>query len=39
MASGHAMILIVISDGFPQDSDYGRSGESGYGVEDTARAL
>ena len=41
MASGHAMkVLIVISDGFPQDSDYGpERGNHDYGVEDTARAL
>ena len=41
MASGHAMkVLIVISDGFPQDSDYGpERGNHNYGVEDTARAL
>jgi hypothetical protein len=39
--SGHAMkVLIVISDGFPQDSDYGpERGEHDYGVEDTAMAL
>ncbi len=39
--SGHAMkVLIVISDGFPQDSDYGpERGNHDYGVEDTARAL
>ena len=41
MAAGHAMkVLIVISDGFPQDSDYGpERGNHSYGVEDTARAL
>ncbi|MEC7077216.1 MAG: nitric oxide reductase activation protein NorD, partial [Pseudomonadota bacterium] len=41
VASGHAMkVLIVISDGFPQDSDYGpERGNHDYGVEDTARAL
>ena len=41
MASGHAMkVLIVISDGFPQDSDYGpERGNHDYGVADTARAL
>tara|TARA_X000000950_G_scaffold78545_1_gene98802 strand:- start:2473 stop:4491 length:2019 start_codon:yes stop_codon:yes gene_type:complete len=40
-ASGHAMkVLIVISDGFPQDSDYGpERGNHDYGVEDTAKAL
>ena len=39
--SGHAMkVLIVISDGFPQDSDYGpERGNHNYGVEDTAKAL
>ena len=41
VASGHAMkVLIVIGDGFPQDSDYGpERGNHDYGVEDTARAL
>jgi von Willebrand factor type A domain-containing protein len=41
MQSGHAMkVLIIISDGFPQDSDYGpERGNHDYGVEDTARAL
>lgn len=41
MQSGHAMkVLMVISDGFPQDSDYGpERGNHDYGVEDTARAL
>jgi len=39
--SGHAMkVLIVISDGFPQDSDYGpERGNHNYGVEDTAKSL
>ncbi|MEM7077000.1 MAG: VWA domain-containing protein [Pseudomonadota bacterium] len=39
--SGHAMkVLIVISDGFPQDSDYGpERGNHDYGVEDTAKAI
>ena len=33
-------VLIIISDGFPQDSDYGpERGNHDYGVEDTARAL
>ena len=33
-------VLIVISDGFPQDSDYGpERGNHNYGVEDTAKAL
>ena len=41
MSSGHAMkVLMVISDGFPQDSDYGpERGNHEYGVQDTARAL
>lgn len=41
MQSGHAMkVLIVISDGFPQDSDYGPDrGNHEYGVEDTAKAI
>lgn len=41
MQSGHAMkVLMVISDGFPQDSDYGPDrGNHDYGVEDTARAI
>ena len=39
--SGHAMkLLIVLSDGFPQDSDYGpERGDHHYGVMDTAKAL
>jgi hypothetical protein len=39
--SGHAMkVLIVISDGFPQDNDYGpERGNHDYGVQDTAVAL
>jgi hypothetical protein len=41
MQSGHAMkVLIVISDGFPQDSDYGPDrGNHEYGLEDTAKAI
>lgn len=41
MQSGHAMkVLIVISDGFPQDSDYGpERGNHNYGVEDTAKSI
>lgn len=41
MSSGHAMkVLMVISDGFPQDSDYGpERGNHEYGVQDTAKAL
>ncbi len=39
--SGQAMkILIILSDGFPQDCDYGpERGNHDYGVEDTAKAL
>ncbi|MEQ8858520.1 MAG: hypothetical protein RIC56_07730 [Pseudomonadales bacterium] len=39
--SGNAMkVLMIISDGFPQDCDYGpERGEHEYGVQDTARAL
>ena len=33
-------LLIVISDGYPQDTDYGPvRGDNEYGLEDTARAL
>jgi hypothetical protein len=41
MSTGSAMkVLMVISDGFPQDCDYGPvRGSHDYGVEDTARAL
>lgn len=41
IASGNAMkVLLIISDGFPQDCDYGpERGEHEYGVQDTARAL
>jgi len=41
MAAGQSLkLLIVLSDGFPQDCDYGpRRGEHEYGVEDTAKAL
>lgn len=41
MQSGHAMkVLIVISDGFPQDSDYGPNrGDHEYGLQDTAKAI
>ncbi|MEZ5596094.1 MAG: hypothetical protein R3E84_06825 [Pseudomonadales bacterium] len=40
-AAGQSMkLLIVISDGFPQDCDYGPArGEHEYGVQDTAKAL
>ncbi len=41
IASGNAMkLLIVLSDGFPQDSDYGPvRGDHEYGLQDTAKAL
>jgi len=41
MSSGHAMkLLIVLSDGFPQDCDYGpERGEHHYGLMDTAKSL
>ncbi|WP_218509792.1 nitric oxide reductase activation protein NorD [Variovorax sp. dw_308] len=33
-------VLIVVSDGYPQDSDYGPvRGDAAYGIHDTARAL
>ena len=33
-------VMIMISDGFPQDCDYGpKRGNHDYGVEDTAKAL
>jgi len=40
-ASGHALkLLIILSDGFPQDCDYGpERGDHTYGVMDTAKAL
>jgi hypothetical protein len=39
--SGNALkVLLIISDGFPQDCDYGpERGEHEYGLQDTARAL
>ncbi len=39
--SGAALkVLMIVSDGFPQDHDYGPNrGEHEYGVQDTARAL
>lgn len=39
--SGNALkVLLILSDGFPQDCDYGpERGEHEYGVQDTARAL
>lgn len=41
ISAGQSMkILIVLSDGFPQDCDYGPvRGEHEYGVQDTAKAL
>ena len=41
IASGNALkLLIILSDGFPQDSDYGPvRGDHEYGLMDTARAL
>ena len=40
-ASGAALkVLMIVSDGFPQDHDYGpHRGEHEYGVQDTAKAL
>ena len=33
-------MLLILSDGFPQDSDYGpERGDHEYGVQDTAKAL
>ena len=39
--SGHALrVMLIISDGFPQDCDYGpERGDHEYGLQDTARAL
>lgn len=41
IVSGNALkLLIILSDGFPQDSDYGpERGDHEYGLQDTARAL
>ena len=41
MACGAALkVMMVVSDGFPQDHDYGpRRGDHEYGVQDTAKAL
>ncbi len=41
IASGHAMkVLIIVSDGFPQDCDYGPDrSDHEYGLMDTAKAL
>ena len=40
-ASGAALkVLMIVSDGYPQDHDYGpRRGDREYGVQDTAKAL
>ena len=40
-ASGAALkVLMIVSDGFPQDHDYGPDrGQHEYGVQDTAKAL
>ncbi len=40
-AAGTALkVLMIVSDGFPQDCDYGpERGEHEYGVQDTAKAL
>ena len=40
-ACGAALkVMMVVSDGFPQDHDYGpRRGDHEYGVQDTAKAL
>jgi nitric oxide reductase NorD protein len=40
-ASGYAQkTLIIVSDGYPQDSDYGpHRGDHEYGLQDTAKAL
>ncbi|MDH3642563.1 MAG: hypothetical protein OES38_10735 [Gammaproteobacteria bacterium] len=41
LRSGNALkVLMILSDGFPQDSDYGpERGEHEYGLQDTAKAL
>ena len=41
VAHGAALrVLMIVSDGFPQDHDYGpERGEHEYGVQDTAKAL
>ena len=41
LASGNALkLLIILSDGFPQDCDYGPTrGDHEYGLQDTAKAL
>ena len=40
-ASGAALkVLLIVSDGFPQDHDYGpQRGDHEYGLQDTAKAL
>jgi nitric oxide reductase activation protein len=40
-ATGNALkLLIIVSDGFPQDSDYGpQRGDHEYGLQDTSKAL
>ena len=40
-ATGAALrVLMIVSDGFPQDHDYGpRRGDHEYGLQDTAKAL
>jgi hypothetical protein len=41
LRSGNSLkVLLILSDGFPQDSDYGpERGEHEYGLQDTAKAL
>jgi nitric oxide reductase activation protein len=41
LRSGNALkVLLILSDGFPQDSDYGpERGDHEYGLQDTAKAL
>ncbi len=41
VAAGYAQkLMLILSDGFPQDCDYGPDrGEHEYGVQDTAKAL
>jgi len=41
VASGNALkLLIILSDGFPQDADYGPlRGDHEYGLQDTAKSL
>jgi len=36
----HMKVLIIVSDGYPQDKDYGPDSDSNeYGIQDTAAAL